>query len=416
MADCSTFDTLVVDWLYDELDPAEAARVTRHVDGCAACWQTAESLVQIRGLMRTLPEEEPPAAISARVLREAAAHAASRQGRGLGLLVPAWVTGALGRAWAHPAAAAVASLVLVAGVAGALFARDRLEAAAPRMDSAAVHREAAHGEASPVAGVMGGRESGAPPPAPAGDVVRPSEMEMAGRDDDARRDRGRFAGAPAQAPAPTLATSPATSIEEKRAAERARRTMAATPASRAQREVERGLAARNGDAEEQAVSVAQDMADEALPGRSYDEGGDGYRGGAGGGTGDAVQAPEAAAPRQKAAAEPAGLDKREYAQPTAAPGSAEAKPRTETWAESRHAELRAALSDEQCTRAIGIASDIQAREPGYYRSQLASSKELEACRVAARKAANRAGKGKDRRASEQGTAVTSKPADSAKAE
>jgi hypothetical protein len=382
MADCSTFDTLVVDWLYDELDPAEAARITRHVDGCAACWQTAESLVQVRALFRAMPEEEPPGAISARVLREAAAHAASRQGRGLGQLVSAWITGAFGRAWAHPAAAAVASLVLVAGVAGALFARGRLEMAAPRIESAAVHRDGdVRGEVGAIAGVTGGSESRAVVSAP--EVVQPSEMAEAGLGDEASRDRARPSGTRAQL------------SEGKRGVEQARRAPPARPEPRTDRELERGLAARAGDAEEQAALLAQDVAGEALLERPADRDGEGYRGGSGAaGNETVVPAPAAAAPRQKAAETSAGLDESEPAPP--ATETADARLRTESWAESQHAELRAALRDQQCTRALGIASDIQAREPGYYRSQLAGSKELAACRVTGRKAVNRASKPQER--------------------
>lgn len=377
MADCSTFDTLVVDWLYDELDPAEAARITRHVDGCAACWETAESLVQVRGLFRAMPEEEPPGAISARVLREAAAHAASRQERGLARLVSAWITGAFGRALAHPAAAAVASLVLVAGVAGALFARGRLEMAAPRLDSAAIHRDDVRGEMGAVAGVAGGSESSAVVSAP--EAVQPSEMAEAGLDDDASRDRGRPSGTRAQL------------SQGKSGVERARRVLPARAEPRADREVERGLAAWAGDAEEQTALLAQDVAGEAPLERPADRNGEGYRGGSGAAGDEAfVQAPAAAAPRQKAAEKPAGPVESEPASPPT--DAAGAKLRTETWAESRHAELRAALRDQQCTRALGIASEIQAREPGYYRSQLASSEELAACRATGRKAGNRADK------------------------
>jgi len=400
MADCSTFDVLVVDWLYDELDPAEAARFTRHVDGCAACWQTAESLVQMRALMRALPEDEPPAAISARVLREAAAHTANEQGFGLGR-VSAWITGALGRAWAHPAAAAVASLVLVAGVAGALFARDQLEMAAPRVESAAVHDDGL-GQIAPVGGVMGKSESSGASPAPAAEAVPPSEMAMAESDNDERQGRGRLSEIRAQMG------------EEKIAAERERRKPLATPARRADRQLERGQAGQAGDAEEQTVSLAQDMASEALLDRPVDLDGEGYVGGSGGaGKQSPPQAPEAAGPRQSAAAEPAGLDKSERTQPRATTRKADAS--TTPWVESRHTELRAALSDQRCTRAVGIADDIQAREPGYYRSQLASSKELATCRAAARKAASRSGQSQDR-AKEQGAAGAPKSNDSATAE
>lgn len=401
MADCSTFDVLVVDWLYDELEPAEAARFTRHVDGCAACWQTAESLVQMRALLRALPEDEPPAAISARVLREAAAHAAIAQGFGLGR-VSAWITGALGRAWAHPAAAAVASLVLVAGVAGALFARDRLEMAAPRAESAAVHHDDALGQTAPVGGVMGGSKSSGASPSPAAEAVQPSEMATAESDDDERPGRGRHSEMRARMG------------EEKIAAERERSKPLATPARRADRQLERGLAAQAGDAEEQTVSLAQDMASEALLDRPGDLGGAGYAGRSeGAGKQSPPPVPEAAGPRQNAAAEPAGVDKSERAQPRATTRKADAS--TTPWVESQHTELRAALSDQQCTRAVGIADDIQAREPGYYRSQLASSKELATCRAAVRKAANRAGKSQDR-ASKQGAAGAPKSSDSASAE
>jgi hypothetical protein len=113
----------MIDWLYGELDPDQAREVSSHLEGCARCQSEASAFERTRELLRDVPEVEPPGALSAMLIREAAARApgaepaGSREsGGGFG----GWLS-AFFRPLMHPAAAAVASLVLVVGVAGTLY-------------------------------------------------------------------------------------------------------------------------------------------------------------------------------------------------------------------------------------------------------------------------------------------------------
>ena len=134
MLECNQIDGLMMDWLYDELDPASAARVADHVEACDRCTAEAGAIRRTREAFQSLSDAEPPAAVSAILLHEAArrapAAAAEAHARPAAADSPS-SSGSLGqrlRAWLrplflHPAAAAVCTLVLVAGVAGTLYVR-----------------------------------------------------------------------------------------------------------------------------------------------------------------------------------------------------------------------------------------------------------------------------------------------------
>lgn len=93
---------------------------------------------EIRDLFRSLPEADPPAGVSAKLLAAAAEAASARPGAaserpGLWARLVAWFE-PVGR---HPALAAVASLVLVVAIGGGLYMSGRSEMAEPEKDVAA---------------------------------------------------------------------------------------------------------------------------------------------------------------------------------------------------------------------------------------------------------------------------------------
>ncbi len=126
MLDCSKIDELMMDWLYQELDESSSARVAEHVQGCARCSAEASALQRTREAFRELSPVEPPVAVSAILLHEAARRApavaaapARGSEEGFWARVRSWFRPIA----MHPAAAAIATLVLVAGVAGTLYVR-----------------------------------------------------------------------------------------------------------------------------------------------------------------------------------------------------------------------------------------------------------------------------------------------------
>ena len=131
-------DELMMDWLYEELDPARSARVAEHAGGCARCSAELASLRRTREAFREMPDLDPPPALSAILLHEAARRAPSAEAGAVVVAVPSdGDTGLWARiaAWLrplalHPAATAACTIVLLAGVAGALYVRGGGEMAA----------------------------------------------------------------------------------------------------------------------------------------------------------------------------------------------------------------------------------------------------------------------------------------------
>jgi hypothetical protein len=388
MAHCTTFDLLLVDWLYDELEPAEAARFTRHIDGCDACWQTAEAMTRIRALMRELPEEPPPEAVSSRILHQAAEQAAGTRGRGLW----SWLAGSLEMVWAHPAAAALASMVLIGGVAGALFTRGKLDMAAP---ASAPSTEGAERVAGDAPGFGLDRAMGAAPPVPERDIARSSEKKAAalGESEEQLDRPSRTRG---NVRRDGVAAEP----------DRSERVAPAEPLPAPDRRAPDTLAM---DLE---LAAESDPTQERQAGLDDDEARVGAvaSGGAGRAAGPAAETPastpagpptatpgDAAAPITASNARPRSMpdgagdvkdngkgdDKAEgkTGEAQQSPPRQQARKRDErTWAETMHDALRAAVRQAECDRAVQIAEDIRAREPGYYRNLIANSKELAACR------------------------------------
>jgi anti-sigma factor RsiW len=388
MAHCTTFDLLLVDWLYDELEPAEAARFTRHIDGCDACWRTAEAMTRIRALMRELPEQPPPEAISSRILRQAAEQVAGTRKRGL----LSWLAGSLETVWAHPAAAALASMVLIAGVAGVLFTRGKLEMAAPTASPSA---EGAQLEASDAPAISRERALGAAPPAPAQEVAQSSEKLAAalGEAEEQRNGASRTRGearpdgvaaepgrsdrvdTPESRPAPDLRRAKATELRMATESDPTQEWQSGLTddeaGARAGSVANVGAGRVAGPAPETTASTPA-RAPAATPGDA-----------AGVAPGTASAATPRSTPNGKDYGKGEGKDEDKAEDNSAG----EAQPRQQarkrderTWAESMNDALRAALRQAECARAVQIAEDIRAREPGYYRTVISNSKELAACR------------------------------------
>jgi len=111
MMDCSRIDELLVDYLYQELEPAQQERFEAHLQSCVRCSEEVASFDQTRGMMQELPEEDPPPRISAFLLTEASqAHQPPAPGF--------WerLRQSLRLAAMHPAMTAAVSLVLVLGI------------------------------------------------------------------------------------------------------------------------------------------------------------------------------------------------------------------------------------------------------------------------------------------------------------
>jgi hypothetical protein len=127
-------DLALVDLLYGELDGQARERAERRVREDDALAGELEALSRIRSIMRELPDEEPPDALSTKLLHAAAAQVAGNRApvsdeerpsvweRLRRLFMPLMM---------HPGLAAAASVILIGGVAGMLYVSNNLKMASP---------------------------------------------------------------------------------------------------------------------------------------------------------------------------------------------------------------------------------------------------------------------------------------------
>src|SRR5689334_24955752 len=121
MVDRQDIDALLISALYGELTPAEEARLQTHLDSHPADRTALADLTFARNAVREsrilTVQLEPPQAVSAMLLQEAARRAPKP------VVVPekekdGWFQRFVRSFVAHPAMAAAAMLVVVLGVAG----------------------------------------------------------------------------------------------------------------------------------------------------------------------------------------------------------------------------------------------------------------------------------------------------------
>jgi len=146
----------LMDLLYGEASDAEAARA-----GLAPAERTElESFASLRTLLAQVEDHEPPARLSAQLIAAAAAeHAApSREERRGGLA--SLFAGLFRPIFAHPGAAALASLVVVAGVAGTLHLGGRHRMVEPTLAQAPAESVAPAEQAKAPEPLVGGAAAG----------------------------------------------------------------------------------------------------------------------------------------------------------------------------------------------------------------------------------------------------------------
>src|SRR5215468_7668878 len=113
MVDRQDIDALLVGALYGELTPADEARLSQHLESHPTDRTVLDDLTRARAAVRDSrifeAQLEPPQAISALLLQEAA----RRAPRKVDESKPSWFARFVHSFVAHPAMAAAASLVLV---------------------------------------------------------------------------------------------------------------------------------------------------------------------------------------------------------------------------------------------------------------------------------------------------------------
>jgi hypothetical protein len=383
-------DELMLDWLYDELDPPRSARVAEHMGTCARCAAEIGALRRTREAFRDLTDVEPPASLSAILLHEAARRAPQTSS------APPVVAPARAGWWArllerfrpvvlHPAAAAVAMLVLVAGVAGTLYVRHG-DMAGPK------HAAEQSPTASPAAPVPADSPA-PPPPAPAGSATaaagdtrfaQPPENEKAlladkTAADPAPRDTdGVGAGlldGERQAELKQAQAGELDRFEKESKKIPARIRMEERPKAAKVDDGKRGDVQRRGVdprlvepglAEPNTVSSAGPLAENR---EADDDATDALdrRAGAEAGAGGAAPPAQTTPP-----AEPSAGRFRPYRDPNLSRSE-------QGWLFTQEGKLDTAVRNRQCRQAAAIANDILDRNPEYYARRVKDSQAVQPC-------------------------------------
>ena len=379
MLECRDIDELMMDWLYQELDPGRSSQVEEHVEGCARCAAEAGALGRTREMFRDLGPVEPPAAVSAILLHEAARRApaagaprAAEDAAGGGLLdrLRAWLRPII----LHPAAAAAASVVVIAGVASALLLRGGSELTDTRSGAVSSEAPAPAADTAPVAPQPPADPAAAPPAEPerglaaglpergfaAGLIDAEEQAELRRQVEDSKDREG--AGLRERRGAAAQQAQRAEKLDSGRTAARPD----SKPAERGPKKKGKALSVtstrKSAPAPAQTESTLRGPVANAISGADeLVDADDAYRGGAlGSAAGPAGGSAPASVPSTRAAAD----------------GRA---PMTAAELRVQQGKLRDAVAQKRCRDAAAIANDILDRNPDHYRRQVAGSREVKAC-------------------------------------
>lgn len=381
MVDRTDIDALLIGALYGELTPADEARLTAHLESHPADRTALADLTATRAAVRESRlfalQLDPPPAVSALLVREAARRAPRVENEG-------WFQRFVRAFTAHPAMAAAAMLVIVVGVAGTAYLRNGDQFAAPKAESVAQSERMTNSAATPVldpAAQPAAAPLAAPPPA----------------------------AAPAVASAPTAATTTADTMTAAGsgyavdlAAEKAhlyaegaaKKDAVAAKSSRGRNEVTGGIELRKAepqprDLDESKLGFAKEQraapkGGKAAPAAADDADGsdDRFAGAAAPGP----TKPMAKAPARTVSPDPEAQAQVAQAAPPPAPAAELAEPRADKaldanaeWARKQHAQVVALVAANRCEDAAAAALAIYNRAPDYYNGFVASDRNIKPC-------------------------------------
>lgn len=417
------FDALLMGSLYGELSAVEESRLQAHLEAHPGDQELWRGLQRTREAIRSsaaLVVVEPPQAISARILQEAARRAPKvpagelAQG-GLAARVGRW----LATFAAHPALAAAAMAVVAVGVAGTMYARGKGEASSPKVASESPPALAEGAAAAPTpptdsptaSATASALEPAVPESVPAPEPTAGDSFAVGLANEPASADPKRELQVAKGKADGKLAQDLVEPSVRRRQAEPT--DQAAKPSKVAAKPAPKNRDYLQASTEEYEVPL-KDLADEdrkeASPAESS-------------AADDFAAAPplviagrsESEAPRQAKQPAPSANTARAGAvaakpQAPAAPppASAPASPVVEAggaaadvvdkaegavgsddkWAAGEHARLRRLARANKCSEAAAVARAIAERAPRYYAARVTDDKELRACSSAIRDALN----------------------------
>ena len=373
MLDVHDIDALLIGALYGELTPADEARLAAHLESHPTDRSALADMTHARAVVRESRilqvQVEPPQAISALLLQEAARRAprkvvAREESEG-------WFHRFVHSFMSHPAMAAAAMLVLVVGVASTLYLRkgDHFadETVAAPSTTARAEQQAADQGAAPRQdqwrGQQGGDTIAAPTAGAAGsgsafDADLADRKQLAkGEARDEREDRlkAKVEGGK------DMQKADATKAPPRAVAHSG--VVVQSPPSLAPRELPEAKAPAPTKTAPADDSVRQEVATNA-PG--------------GAGPANGVASTGAAPPPPAMA--PTATVQRERAvdKPAADPAAGEASTLV-AWAKDQHVRVQALVKAGKCQDAAQLALDISARAPDYYAQHVATDRAVKPC-------------------------------------
>lgn len=373
--DRQDIDALLIGALYGELTPADEARLAAHLESHPADRSALEGMKATRDSVRASrlfdEQTEPPQAVSALLLQEAARRAPRRAPEAEAR--ESWFHRFVRSFMAHPAMAAAAMLVLVVGVAGTLYVHDGDQFA---------EKTASAPEPAPAAATTADRADVAEAPPPADTPAQPGAGS------------GYAVG---------LAEEPQVVAAKDEGGERMKRAEHSAPAAKADKA--KAAPAADGDAFAKAPAkpskkgyvevttpdrMPKDLdsadEDEVATGAAYDNAASRSRAAGGAPATAASPPPPPPAPAQmafddKATAKPvAPPHKTAVATPSpqAAPGPATDRGLM-AWAKQQHAAAIQKVKAGDCGAAATLAVQVKNRAPGYYAQYMQGDRELKSC-------------------------------------
>jgi hypothetical protein len=367
----TNFDALMVDWLYDELDPAEAKSFEEHLEAHPEARAEATALKQTRAAFQELDEAEPPSSLSAILMHEAAQAAEPKVG------LWASFTALFQPIFMHPGVSAMATLVVVVGVAGALYSR--------KGDVAM--------EAQPVAVTAqpsADKAMGAPPPAaPAPETLAAKELEQTIEAEEVADEEapepdpsvGYQVGLAGDGAEGAIATAKDSfdKLEERKSDSKSlpgklgRANTRKTAKGRSTRDFESDrsenkpsdIAFGTVDSSTNAISGARAFADAPAGGEAAPA--------------EKAQSGKRSKSKPKVAKKKARPKSTAPANRRAQAGPAQAQQK-QSWEDQKAATLAAAARDKRCRDAGIIANDILDKKPAYYKKKVAGTKAVKDCR------------------------------------
>lgn len=368
MVDRQDIDALLVSALYGELTPADEARLTAHLESHpadrSALGLLTETRAQFRASGLAAVQVDPPQAISALLLQEAARRAPKRVVAPRDEERAGWFARFVQSFARHPAMAAAAMLVIVAGVGGLLYSRqgsgsfaeqttDELRASAPAAGSAAPALD----------------QPTAPSAADSFKVDLDDHKFAAGSGSAAPSVSQKPSGIVVNTPAPEPKELETDVAKTDQKTDKQTEKIAAVPA-------QSQLAARKGEAAPAAKEAAKQAPDPAMAmpetRTNYDDGvaAANAPGAVGGGTASATVGGQAA-------------DTGKNAVPPTAPPKATTSTAGDAallaWARDQHKRVTELVRANNCAEAARIASTISARANDYYNTNVANDRAIKAC-------------------------------------